>query len=69
MEDIGLQRFPHTVHDAANGIASAFGPIEGVVAWIANAVAAAIVGAVIGGIIVLIVRQFTSHPEKLVVDN
>ena len=69
MEDIGLQRFPHTVHDAANGIASAFGPIEGVVAWIANAVAAAIVGAVIGGIIVLIVRQFTRHPEKLVVDN
>ena len=69
MEDIGLQRFPHTVHDAANGIASAFGPIEGVVAWIANAVAAAIAGAIVGGLLVLIVRQFTSHPEKLVVDN
>jgi predicted DNA repair protein MutK len=68
MEDIGLERFPHTVHEVANKIAASFGPIEGIVAWIANAIAAAIVGAVIGTLIVLVVRQFTSHPEKLIVD-
>lgn len=68
MEDIGLERFPHTVHEVANKIAAAFGPIEGVVAWIANAIAAAIVGAIVGTLIVLVVRQFTSHPEKLIVD-
>ena len=67
--DLGLEKFPHTVEEVAHTIAAQFGPIEGIVAWIANAVAAAIVGAVVGGIIVLIVRQFTSHPEKLVVDN
>ena len=68
LEDLGVEKFPHTVHEIANKIAAAFGPIEGVVAWIANAIAAAIVGAVVGLVIVLIVRQFTSHPEKLVVD-
>jgi predicted DNA repair protein MutK len=68
MEDIGLDRFPHTVHEVANNIAASFGPIEGVVAWIANALAAAIVGAIVGTLIVLVVRQFTSPPEKLIVD-
>jgi predicted DNA repair protein MutK len=68
MEDIGLERFPHTVHEVANKIAASFGPIEGIVAWIANAIAAAIVGAIVGTLIVLVVRQFTSHPEKLIVD-
>jgi predicted DNA repair protein MutK len=68
MEDIGLERFPHTVHEVANKIAASFGPIEGIVAWIANALAAAIVGAIVGTLIVLVVRQFTSHPEKLIVD-
>jgi predicted DNA repair protein MutK len=68
MEDIGLERFPHTVHEVANKIAASFGPIEGAVAWIANALAAAIVGAIVGTLIVLVVRQFTSHPEKLIVD-
>ncbi|HXG98826.1 MAG TPA: DUF808 domain-containing protein [Sphingomicrobium sp.] len=69
LEEVGVEKFPHTVHDVAQNIAAQFGPIEGIVAWIANAVAASIVGAIIGGIIVVIVRQFTSHPEKLVVDN
>jgi predicted DNA repair protein MutK len=68
LEDLGVEKFPHAVHDVANNIAASFGPIEGVVAWIANAVAAAIVGAVVGLVIVVIVRQFTSHPEKLSVD-
>ena len=69
IEDLGFEKFPHVVHDTANSIAAAFGPIEGIVAWIANAIAAAIVGAVVGTIIVVIVRQFTSRPDKLVVDN
>jgi predicted DNA repair protein MutK len=69
MEDLGLEKFPHTVHGVAEQLADQFGAAGGAVAWIANAVAAAIVGAVVGTVIVLIVRQFTSHPEKLVVDN
>ena len=67
--DLGLEKFPHAVEEVAHSIAAQFGAIEGIVAWIANAVAAAIVGAIVGTIIVVIVRQFTSHPEKLVVDN
>jgi predicted DNA repair protein MutK len=39
-----------------------------VIEWLANAIGASIVGLVVGGVIVLIVRQFTTHPEKLVVD-
>ena len=69
LEDIGLEKFPHAVHEVADRIASQFGPIEGIALWIANAVAAAIVGAIVGTLIVLVVRQFTSHPEHLVVDN
>jgi len=69
LEDLGVERFPHAVHDIAHVIAAQFGPIEGIVEWIANAIAAAIVGAIIGLVIVIIVRQFTKHPEKLVVDN
>lgn len=68
VEDLGFEKFPHTVHEVANSIAASFGPIEGVVAWIANAIAAAIVGAVVGTLLVLVVRQFTTHPEKLIVD-
>ncbi len=69
MEQLGLERFPHTVHDVADQFAAQFGPVEGIALWIANAAAAAIVGALVGTLIVLIVRQFTRHPEVLVVDN
>jgi predicted DNA repair protein MutK len=68
LADLGLGQLPHAVEEVAHRIAVPFGPLEAVVAWIANAVAAAIAGAIVGGIIVMIVRQFTSHPEKLVVD-
>ncbi|MDQ3074389.1 MAG: DUF808 domain-containing protein [Pseudomonadota bacterium] len=67
--DIGFERFPHAVEEGAHLIAASLGPIAAIVEWIANAIAAAIVGAIVGGLIVLIVRQFTRHPEKLVVDN
>ena len=68
IEELELHHFPDTVHQVANGLAAQFGPIEGVVAWLANAFAAAIVGALVGLVIVVIVRQLTSHPEKYVVD-
>ena len=67
--DLGLKEFPHAVEEVAQSIGAIFGPAKGVVEWIANAIAAAIVGAIIGTIIVLIVRQFTRRPDKLVVDN
>ncbi len=69
LADLGLGAVPHAVEELAHGVSEVFGAAAPVVEWIANAFAAAIVGGIIGGIIVMIVRQFTSHPEKLVVDN
>ena len=68
IEDLGLERFPHAVEDLAGTIAHQFGPLKPIMDWFANAVAASIVGLLIGIVLVAIVRQFTSHPEKLVVD-
>jgi len=68
IEDLGVERFPHAVHDIAETIAHQFGPLEPIMGWFANAVAASIFGLVIGIVLVVIVRQFTTHPEKLVVD-
>ena len=59
---------PHAVHDVAHSVADAAGIMTGAVEWVANAMGASIVGLIVGGIIVAIVRQFTSHPEDLVVD-
>jgi predicted DNA repair protein MutK len=67
-EELGLERLPHLVHDVAENIAHYFGPLEAIMAWLSNAIAASILGILIGGIIVIIVRQFTKHPEKFVVD-
>ena len=69
LEALGAEGIPHAAHDVAHAVAAAFGPVGPIVEWVANAIAAAIAGAIVGGIIVLIVRQFTNHPEKLVVDN
>ena len=49
-------------------IAHHFGPLEPIMEWLAGAIAASIVGILIGGIIVIVVRQFTKHPEELIVD-
>ncbi|WP_051503919.1 DUF808 domain-containing protein [Sphingomonas jaspsi] len=68
MEELGLETLPHTVHDAADSIAAGFGPLGGLVGWLASAIAASIVGLLIGIVIVIVVRQFTTHPENLVVD-
>ena len=59
---------PRTVDAISNSVAEAVGVLPGVIEWLANAIGASIVGLVVGGVIVAIVRQFTKHPEKLVVD-
>lgn len=59
---------PHAIHDAAHFAGEASGPLSAVVEWLMNALGAAVVGLVVGGAIVLVVRQFTRHPEQLIVD-
>jgi predicted DNA repair protein MutK len=68
MEDIGLEKFPHTVHEVADAIGASMGNAAPIVEWLTGALASAIVGAAIGLVIVVIVRQFTTRPEDLVVD-
>jgi predicted DNA repair protein MutK len=68
VEDLGAKTFPHEVHELAQAIASGFGPLAPVMDWFANAVAAAIVGALVGLVLVALIRQFTKHPEELIVD-
>ena len=68
IENLGFTTVPHAVQELAEEIASGFGRIDGIVSWLANAIAASILGMVIGGVIVVIVRQFTRHPEQLIVD-
>jgi len=68
LEDLGVERLPHAIHELADGIARNFGPLEPIMAWLAGAIAASIAGLIIGGTIVVIVRQFTRHPEELIID-
>jgi predicted DNA repair protein MutK len=68
IEDLGFTTVPHAVHDLAEEIARGFGRMDGVVSWLTNAIAASILGMVIGGVIVVIIRQFTKHPEELIID-
>jgi predicted DNA repair protein MutK len=63
-----LEIVPHTIHGwsvAVGHSAGAFGPA---VEWLFFALGGAVAGLIVGGVIVAIVRQFTSHPEDLVVD-
>ena len=68
IEDLGFSTLPHAVHDLSEGIARGFGRMDGVVSWLTGAIAASILGLLIGGVIVVIVRQFTKHPEEYIVD-
>jgi predicted DNA repair protein MutK len=68
VEDLGFESFPHAVHESADWLAARIAVLEDVTSWLARAIAAAIVGLFIGGILVVIVRQFTKHPEQFVVD-
>jgi len=58
----------HALHDVAYHAAQATGPLGGLVGWLVHALAGAFLGFVVGLVIVMIVRQFTRHPEALVVD-
>jgi len=63
-EELHVTALPGMIHHAIVDIAAGSGLVE----WSLTALAGAVLGLIIGGIIVLIVRQFTSHPEDLVVD-
>jgi predicted DNA repair protein MutK len=59
---------PNAVHDFAHFAVERAGPLAPIADWLANALGAAAVGIVVGGAIVAVVRRFTEHPERLVVD-
>jgi predicted DNA repair protein MutK len=67
-EDLGFKSLPHAVHEGAHMLAGQIGVLGAATEWLANALAAAVVGLVVGAVIVVIVRQFTKHPEQFVVD-
>ena len=68
LEDLGFETLPHIIHDWAHRLAGQIGMLGGATEWLANAFAAAIGGLVIGAVLVVIVRQFTKHPEDYIVD-
>jgi predicted DNA repair protein MutK len=63
-EELHVTALPEMIHHKIVEIAAGSGMVE----WSLTALAGAILGLIIGGIIVVIVRQFTKHPEDLVVD-
>ena len=63
-----LEIVPHTVHDWSVAVGHSAGAVGPAVEWLVFALGGAVAGLVVGGVIVAIVRQFTSHPEDLVVD-
>jgi len=69
LEELHLfDELPHAVDRVAKAAAERIGALGGFTHWLVEAIAGAIVGFVIGGVIVAVVRQFTTHPEKLIVD-
>jgi hypothetical protein len=63
-----LEVVPHTVHDWSVAIGHSAGGLGPAVEWLVYALGGAVAGLIVGGIIVAVVRQFTKHPEDLVVD-
>ena len=59
---------PHAIHDFAYWAGAFAGPLAPVAQWLLNALGAAVVGLIVGGLIVVVIRQFTKHPEELIVD-
>ncbi len=59
---------PHMLHDLAVAVGNSAGTIGPAVEWLITALGGAVAGLIIGGIIAAIVRQFTKHPEQLIVD-
>ena len=58
----------HTLHDLSVAVGHQAGALGGAVEWLITALGGAVAGLVVGGIIAAIVRQFTKHPEELIVD-
>lgn len=63
-EELHVTALPEMIHHAIVGMADGSALVE----WSLTALAGAVLGLIIGGILVVIVRQFTKHPEDLVVD-
>lgn len=63
-----FEELPHAIHDLGERLGERAGSMASTVAWVVNALGGAIAGAVVGTVIVALVRQFTSRPEKLVVE-
>ena len=63
-----FEELPHGVQHLARLAASYAGPFAGLVEWVVNALGGALAGLVVGMVVVGVVRQLTTHPEKLVVD-
>jgi predicted DNA repair protein MutK len=59
---------PHAVHYLAEQAGHYAGPLAGLVEWLVSALGGALTGLVVGIAVVGIVRQLTTHPEKLIVD-
>ena len=69
LEELHLAEIvPHAIHDFAHSVGLAAGLLAPVVEWVVKALGAAVAGFAVGGVIVLVVRQFTRHPEQLIVD-
>lgn len=63
-----FEELPHSIHHLAELAASGAGPLAELVEWLVNALGGALAGLVVGMVVVGVVRQLTTHPEKLVVD-
>ncbi len=59
---------PHSLHDWAVAVGQRAGALGGTVEWLVTALGGAVAGLLVGGIIAAVVRQFTKHPEELIVD-
>jgi hypothetical protein len=68
MEVLGAPAIAHLIHDIGHQVGEATGAMGPLTEWLANAIGASIVGAMIGWVLAMIVRQFTKHPEELIVD-
>ena len=69
LEELHILEFiPHIVHDWSVAAGHAAGGLGPAIEWLVFALGGAVAGLIVGGVIVAIVRQFTTHPENLVVD-
>ena len=69
LEEMHLfDELPHAVDRLAEKAVERVGALGGFTHWLVEAIGGAITGFIIGGVIVAVIRQLTTHPEKLIVD-